>query len=146
MYHFSGPSASMKPPDEFELSEPRRCLPRRIGVEAPGGDRDMLCGPSGVLTPGERDRGCAWRWCDDVAALTAAAAAADNEVVTLTEGVVSIPVAEVEDGVVALVVIDRGFEGVAFVVVVETCALAAKLVGEVTGDCELDDALYVGFE
>jgi hypothetical protein len=29
-----------------------------MGVEAPGGDIDMLCGLSGVLTPGERDGGC----------------------------------------------------------------------------------------
>jgi hypothetical protein len=81
-----------------------------------------------------------------VAALAAATAAADNELVTLTEGEVTVAVAGVEDEVGALVAIDRGFEGVAFVVVVETWALAAKLVGEVTGDCELDEALYVGFE
>lgn len=78
-----------------------------------------------------------------MAALAAAAAAADNEVVTLTEGEATVAVAGVEDDVVAFVVIDRGFEGVAFVVVVETWAVAAKLVGEVTGDCELDEALYV---
>jgi hypothetical protein len=82
-----------------------------------------------------------------VAALAAATAADDNEVVTLTEGEATVAVAGVEeDDVVAFVVIDRGFEGVAFVVVVETWAVAAKLVGEVTGDCELDEALYVGFE
>lgn len=75
--------------------------------------------------------------------MAAAAAAADNEVVTLTEGEATVAVAGVEDDVVAFVVIDRGFEGVAFVVVVETWAVAAKLVGEVTGDCELDEALYV---
>ena len=47
---------------------------------------------------------------------------------------------------VDLVVIDRGFDGVAFVVVVETWAVAAKPVGEVAGDGELDEALKVGFE
>lgn len=58
MYHFSGPKASINPPDEFELSEPLRCLPRFMGVEAPpGGDMDMLWGPRGVLIPGERARG-----------------------------------------------------------------------------------------
>jgi hypothetical protein len=44
----------MNPPEEFELSDPLRCLPRESGVDAPGGDILILCG---VLTPGERDRG-----------------------------------------------------------------------------------------
>jgi hypothetical protein len=67
--------------------------------------------------------------------------AADIDVVTLTAGEVSVVVVGAEDGVEAFVVIDRGFEGVAFVVVIETWAVAARLVGEVTGDCELDEAL-----
>ena len=50
------------------------------------------------------------------------------------------------DEAVALVVIDRGFDGVALVVVVETWAVATRPVGEVAGDCELDEALKVGFE
>jgi hypothetical protein len=78
--------------------------------------------------------------------LATATAAADIEVDTLTEGGVSVVIVEVEDEVVALVVIDRGFDGVAFVVVVETWAVAARPVGEVAGDCELDEALNVGFE
>jgi hypothetical protein len=48
----------MKPPEELELSDPRRCLPRESGVEVrPGGDMLMLCE---VLTPGERESGAAW--------------------------------------------------------------------------------------
>jgi hypothetical protein len=46
--------------------------------------------------------------------------AADIDVVTLTAGEVSVVVVGAEDGVEAFVVIDRGFEGVAFVVVIET--------------------------
>jgi hypothetical protein len=52
--------------------------------------------------------------------LATATAAADIEVDTLTEGGLRVVVVEVEDEVVALVVIDRGFDGAAFVVVVET--------------------------
>jgi hypothetical protein len=81
-----------------------------------------------------------------VAALAAATATADIEVDALTEGEVSVVVVGVEDEVVAFVVIDRGFDGVAFVVVIETWAVAARLVGEVAGDGELDEALKVGFE
>lgn len=57
MYHFSGPIASINPFDEFELSDPRLCRPLFSGVDAPGGDSDMLCGPNGVLTPGDRESG-----------------------------------------------------------------------------------------
>lgn len=80
--------------------------------------------------------------------LAAATPAADSEVDTLTEGEETVVVVEVEvdGGAVALVIIDRGLDGVALVVVVETWAVAARLVGEVTGDWELDEALYVGFE
>jgi hypothetical protein len=70
MYHFSGPSASMKPPEEFELSEPRLCLPLDSGVEAPGGDMLILCG---VVTPEERESGDVWR-CDEAAAAAAVSA------------------------------------------------------------------------
>jgi hypothetical protein len=79
-----------------------------------------------------------------VAALTAATAAPDIEVDALADGEVSVVVVGVADEDVALVVIDRGFE-VAFVVVIETWAVAAKPVGEVAGDGELDEALKVGF-
>jgi len=57
MYHFSGPRASLNPPEEFELSDPLLCLPRFIGVEARGGDIDMCEGASGVPTAGDRDKG-----------------------------------------------------------------------------------------
>ena len=61
MYHFSGPSASIKPPDELELSEPLLCLPLFIGVDVPGGDNDMFAVVRGVLIPGDLDSGEAWR-------------------------------------------------------------------------------------
>ena len=93
-----------------------------MGVEAPGGDMDMLCGPSGVLTPGERDRGCAWRWCPDEAALAAVTAAVDIEDDGFVAGGVSVVVVVVgvEDEAAVFVVIDRGLEDVTVVVVVET--------------------------
>lgn len=78
--------------------------------------------------------------------MAAATAALDIEVDALVDGEVSVVVVGVTDEDVALVVIDRGFDGVAFVVVVETWAVAAKPVGEVAGDGELDEALKVGFE
>jgi len=78
--------------------------------------------------------------------LTAATAAPDIEVDVLVDGEVSVAVVGAADEDVALVVIDRGFDGVAFVVVVETWAVAAKLVGEAAEDGELDEALKVGFE
>src|ERR1700749_1706048 len=65
MYHFSGPRASIKPPEELELSLPRRCRPLVIGVDAPGGDMDRFgfaCaewGP-GEVVPGDLDRGVAY--------------------------------------------------------------------------------------
>ena len=77
--------------------------------------------------------------------MAAATAALDIEVDALADGEVSVVVG-VADEDVGLVVIDRGFDGVAFVVVVETWAVAAKPVGEVAGDGELDEALKVGFE
>jgi hypothetical protein len=58
IYHFSGPIASIKPAEEFELSDPRLCLPRDRGVDVPpGGDILILCG---VVTPGERESGDTW--------------------------------------------------------------------------------------
>lgn len=54
IYHFSGPKASRKPPDDEELSDPRLERPL-IGVDAPGGD--MLSVPRGELTPGDRASG-----------------------------------------------------------------------------------------
>jgi len=47
---------------------------------------------------------------------------------------------------VAFVVIVRGFDDVALAAVVDTWAVAARPVGEVAGDCGLEEALYVGLE
>lgn len=41
---------------------------------------------------------------------------------------------------------DRGFEDIAFVVLVDTCAVADRLVGDVLEEAAPDDALYVGLE
>ena len=52
--------------------------------------------------------------------MAAATAATDIEVAGLTEGEVIVVVVGVEDEAVDFVVIDRGFDGMALVVVVET--------------------------
>jgi hypothetical protein len=64
MYHFSGPKASINPPEALELSLPLLCLPRVMGVDVPGGDMERLAlvwewewGPPGELVPGDLDNG-----------------------------------------------------------------------------------------
>ena len=131
----------MNPPDEFELSDPRRCRPQDSGVGAPpGGDMLMLCG---VLTPGERDKGEAWWWIWDVTAT--AAAAVEREVVVLGWGEVDGLFEGWEVGEVALVAIDRAFDGVAVEVavlgVVETWAEGGRAEDEFE-----EVALYAGLE
>jgi hypothetical protein len=49
----------MKPPEEFELSLPRRCRPRVMGVEVPLGDIERFGFGPGEDVPGDRDNGCA---------------------------------------------------------------------------------------
>jgi hypothetical protein len=136
MYHFSGPSASINPTDELELSDPRRCLPLDNGVDAPpGGDKLMLCG---VLTPGERDSGETWCLWDDAATPVVVA---DREVLGFGCGDEDVVFkgCEVED--VALVAIVRVFVAVIVEVtvldVVETWAEEASPEGEVGDEVAL---------
>ena len=75
----------MKPPELFDESDPRRCLPLVNGVELPGGDRAMLWGPPGDDVPGDLEYGEAYR-CEEVAA--AAAAAENGEVVALVGDII----------------------------------------------------------
>ena len=131
----------MKPPDELELSDPRRCLAGERGVEAPpGGDMLILCG---VLTPGERASGETW-WMWDEAATTAAAvdrallAFDGGEWVELFGGWAA------ED--VVFEAIDRAWDtvvvGVAVLEVVDTWAEEARAEGEVEDEL----ALYAELE
>ena len=76
----------------------------------------MLCGPKGVLIPGERARGGAWRCAE--AAVCAARAAADIEVAPLTVGEVIVEVVGCVVVFETFVVIVRGLEDVALAVVV----------------------------
>lgn len=112
---------------------------------------DMLWGPRGVLIPGDRARGGEWMCAVAAdAAVCAARAAADIEVGPPLTTVDCDVMVEVVDCCVAFVVMVRGFDddgdvALAVVVVVETWAVAARPVGDVAGDCELE-ALYVVLE
>ena len=141
MYHFSGPRASIKPPEEFELSLPRLCRPLEIGVDVPGGD-NAIPGPPpliGVEVPGDRDRGGAYRWDAGLPAnergdVLIGRALAETFVLCV-DCIVSVP---------AFVVIVREFEDATVVLVVETCADATRDEGETAETVELDLAWKVG--
>ena len=124
----------MKPPDEFELSLPRRCLPlfRCDGVDAPGGETANEGLPPGEELPGDRESGGAAYERVDVGL---------NGVPDALVGDVTVCVVESE----VLVVIVRGcdVEDVDVVVVV-VCAEGVREVGEPTVVVTVFAVEYVG--
>lgn len=123
MYHFSAPKPSINPPDEFELSLPLLCLPLVSGVEVPGGDIDKFGLCTGEDVPGDLESGGAYR-CDGFEEKGRAVGVALDGEESICCACDSVPAF-----VVIVLVVD-----VAFVVVVETCAVETKEVGEMAED------------
>jgi hypothetical protein len=125
MYHFSGPSASMKPPDEFELSLPRRGRPLVKGVVLPGGDNERFGWGPGEVVPEDLDRGGTYR-CEE---------AVVNGFCVEGVGLLGCDVRLAPVVSVGFDVIVRGDVDVAVAAVVETCAVDTNELGVMPVGC-----------
>jgi hypothetical protein len=123
----------MKPPDEFELSLPRLCLPLVSGVDVPGGDIDRFGLGPGEDMPGDLESGGAYR-CDGFEEkgreLVAVVFEADWIVCVVSAALFVVMVFELD---------------VALAVVVETCAVETSDVGDIA-EVGFDFAWYVGLD